>query len=208
MSPEYGATCGFFPVDDETLKYLRLTGRDEGHVALVEAYCRENALWHDPAHEPEYSQVVELDLADVEPSLAGPRRPQDRVPLREAKQAFVASLETFGVDYGNGQDAAVAESFPASDPPASVEPGSGRPGPGESIPAAGGAVTPHGPVAVAIDGQDFDLEHGSVVIAAITSCTNTSNPAGDDRGRPPREERGRTRHAPEAMGEVEPRSGL
>ena len=176
MSPEYGATCGFFPVDDETLKYLRLTGREEGHVALVEAYCRENALWHDPAHEPEYSQVVELDLADVEPSLAGPRRPQDRVPLREAKQAFVASLETFGVDYGNGQDAAVAESFPASDPPASVEPGSGRPGPGESIPAAGGAVTPHSPVAVAIDGQDFDLEHGSVVIAAITSCTNTSNP--------------------------------
>ncbi len=176
MSPEYGATCGFFPVDDETLKYLRLTGRDEEHVARVEAYCRENALWHDPAEEPEYSQVVELDLADVEPSLAGPRRPQDRVPLREAKQAFLASLETFGVDYGNGQDAAVAESFPASDPPASVEPGSGRPGPGESIPAAGGAVAPHGPVAVAMDGQDFDLEHGSVVIAAITSCTNTSNP--------------------------------
>jgi aconitate hydratase len=176
MSPEYGATCGFFPVDDETLKYLRLTGRDEEHVALVEAYCRENALWHDPAQEPEYSQVVELDLADVEPSLAGPRRPQDRVPLREAKQAFVASLETFGVDYGNGQDAAVAESFPASDPPASVEPGSERPGPGHGIPAAGGAVASHSPVRVAMDSHDFDLEHGSVVIAAITSCTNTSNP--------------------------------
>src|SRR5439155_17866493 len=96
MSPEYGATCGFFPVDDETLKYLRLTGRDEDRVALVEAYCKENALWHDPDYEPEYSQVVELDLSTVEPSLAGPRRPQDRVPLREAKQSFVDALESFG----------------------------------------------------------------------------------------------------------------
>src|SRR5207247_4384457 len=85
MSPEYGATCGFFPVDDETLTYLRLTGRNEEQLALVEAYCKENALWHDPDHEPDYSQVVELDLSTVEPSLAGPRRPQDRVPLRAAK---------------------------------------------------------------------------------------------------------------------------
>src|SRR5438093_9741437 len=103
MSPEYGATCGFFPVDDETLKYLRLTGRDEAHVALVESYCKENAFWHDPALEPQYSQVVELDLGDVEPSLAGPRRPQDRVPLREAKESFFESLETFGVDYGHSR---------------------------------------------------------------------------------------------------------
>src|SRR6266542_4113181 len=88
MSPEYGATCGFFPVDDETLKYLRLTGRDEERLTLVEAYCKENALWHEAEREPEYSQVVELDLSEVEPSLAGPRRPQDRVPLREAKQSF------------------------------------------------------------------------------------------------------------------------
>src|SRR5216683_6251665 len=104
MSPEYGATCGFFPVDDETLKYLRLTGRDEARVALVEAYCKENALWHDPEYEPEYTQVVELDLSTVEPSLAGPRRPQDRVPLREAKHSFVDALESFGVDYGNEHD--------------------------------------------------------------------------------------------------------
>ena len=122
MSPEYGATCGFFPVDDETLKYLRLTGRARSGVALVEAYCKENALWHEPEHEPEYSQVVELDLSTVEPSLAGPRRPQDRVPLRVAKQSFVEALESFGVDYGNSRDEAVAESFPASDPPAMVEP--------------------------------------------------------------------------------------
>jgi aconitate hydratase A / 2-methylisocitrate dehydratase len=176
MSPEYGATCGFFPVDDETLKYLRLTGRREEQVALVEAYCKENALWHDPTHEPEYSQVVELDLADVEPSLAGPRRPQDRVPLREAKQAFVDSLETFGVDYGNGQDVAVAGSFPASDPAASSEPGSDRPSPEQRIPAEGGAITTRMSVPVAMDDHDFELEHGAVVIAAITSCTNTSNP--------------------------------
>ncbi len=173
MSPEYGATCGFFPVDDETLKYLRLTGRDEAHVELVENYCKENSLWHDPSHEPEYSQVVELDLADVEPSLAGPRRPQDRVPLREAKRSFIEALDTFGVDYGNARDEAVAESFPASDPPARVEP------------HGGASVETDGSVAVAVrrrsvptelDGEEFELEHGSVVIAAITSCTNTSNP--------------------------------
>jgi aconitate hydratase len=173
MSPEYGATCGFFPVDDETLKYLRLTGRDDAHVALVESYCKENALWHEPEHEPEYSQVVELNLSDVEPSLAGPRRPQDRVPLREAKDSFLHSLESFGVDYGNARDEAVAESFPASDPPSTVEVG------------AGPQVEMEGGVAVAVrrqavvaelDGEQFELEHGSVVIAAITSCTNTSNP--------------------------------
>src|SRR5919106_1543154 len=89
MSPEYGATCGFFPVDEQTLDYLRLTGRPEERIALVEAYCKENLLWHDPEEEPTYSQVVELDLADVEPSLAGPRRPKDRVPLSEAKRSFL-----------------------------------------------------------------------------------------------------------------------
>jgi aconitate hydratase len=177
MSPEYGATCGFFPVDDETLKYLRLTGRDEERVALVEAYCKENALWHDPEEEPEYSRVVELDLADVEPSLAGPRRPQDRVPLREAKQSFADSLQTFGVDYGNGHDEAVAESFPASDPPSSVEPGHDGPYPEPRVPAEGVAVAVRAAsVPVALEGQEFELAHGSVVIAAITSCTNTSNP--------------------------------
>ena len=177
MSPEYGATCGFFPVDDETLKYLRLTGRDEERLALVEAYCKENALWHDPDHSPEYSQVVELDLSTVEPSLAGPRRPQDRVPLRDAKRLFLDSLESFGVDYGNGHDEAVAESFPASDPPSTIEPGHGELAPGVRVAAGAVAVAPR-PVstAVPVEGEEFSLEHGSVVIAAITSCTNTSNP--------------------------------
>jgi aconitate hydratase len=177
MSPEYGATCGFFPVDDETLKYLRLTGRDEERLALVEAYCKENALWHDPDHSPDYSQVVELDLSTVEPSLAGPRRPQDRVPLRNAKRLFLDSLQTFGVDYGNGHDEAVAESFPASDPPSTIEPGHGELPPGVQVDGGGVAVAQR-PVstAVEVEGEEFKLEHGSVVIAAITSCTNTSNP--------------------------------
>jgi aconitate hydratase len=178
MSPEYGATCGFFPVDAETLRYLRLTGRPAERIALVEAYCKENALWHEPDEAPTYSQVVELDLSSVEPSLAGPRRPQDRVPLREAKQAFVDSLPTFGADYGNSHDEAVAETFPASDPLASA-------GPGHEAEQAGAAVST-GPrivlaeraaVEVAVDGETFELDHGAVVIAAITSCTNTSNPA-------------------------------
>src|SRR5579859_1004662 len=118
MSPEYGATCGFFPVDEVTLEYMRLTGRPDWRVALVEAYCKENMLWHDPHEHPEYSQVVELDLDDVEPSLAGPRRPQDRVPLANAKTAFIESLGSFDADYDNGTyDKEMADSFPASDPP-------------------------------------------------------------------------------------------
>jgi aconitate hydratase len=177
MSPEYGATCGFFPVDDETLKYLRLTGRDPERLALVEAYCKENALWHDPEREPEYSEVVELDLSSVEPSLAGPRRPQDRVPLREAKRSFVESLGTFGVDYGNEHDEAVSESFPASDPPATVEPGHGILSRLAQVEVGSVALAERAESEpVTLDGDEFQLDHGSVVIAAITSCTNTSNP--------------------------------
>src|SRR5436309_9595932 len=117
MSPEYGATCGFFPVDDETLRYLRMTGRPEQRIALVEAYCKENMLWHDPEEEPTYTRVVELDLSSVEPSLAGPRRPQDRVPLARAKESFIEALGTFGVAYPNSSyDKEVADTFPASDP--------------------------------------------------------------------------------------------
>ena len=173
MSPEYGATCGYFPVEDETLRYLRMTGRDERRVALVEAYCKENMLWHDPDDEPTYSQVVELDLATVEPSLAGPRRPQDRVPLAKAKSAFIGSLGSFGVEYSNGTyDKEVADSFPASDPPTGD---SGH----EPEPAAVATATApgHHRVRVAMEGEEFELDHGSVVIAAITSCTNTSNPS-------------------------------
>jgi aconitate hydratase len=177
MSPEYGATCGFFPVDEETLAYLRLTGRAAEHVELVETYCRENLLWHDPADgEPTYSEIVELDLATVEPSLAGPRRPQDRVPLRDAKESFLAALPSFGVDYGDAADAAAAESFPASDPVAAAAPGH-EPvdAPEASVEVATLAERP-APVRVEVNGVEYDLSHGSVVIAAITSCTNTSNP--------------------------------
>ncbi|HEV7640007.1 MAG TPA: aconitase family protein, partial [Gaiellaceae bacterium] len=123
MSPEYGATCGFFPVDEITLEYLRLTGRSAERIALIEAYCKENMLWHDPSDHATYSQVVELDLGDVEPSLAGPRRPQDRVPLARAKSAFIESLGSFGVDYPNGShDEALVETFPASDPTTEQQP--------------------------------------------------------------------------------------
>jgi aconitate hydratase len=178
MSPEYGATCGFFPVDAETLTYLRLTGRSEERLALVEAYCKENGLWHDPDEEPTYSQVVELDLASVEPSLAGPRRPQDRVPLREAKSSFLAALETFGVDYGNAHDEAVAETFPASDPTTAQQPGEEVSAAESRVQVAATAATvePAG-VRCEIGGETVELDHGAVVIAAITSCTNTSNPA-------------------------------
>jgi aconitate hydratase len=178
MSPEYGATCGFFPVDEETLRYLRLTGRPAERVALVEAYCREQGLFHDPDETPTYSQVVELDLASVEPSLAGPRRPQDRIPLDAAKRSFAEALPTFGVDYGNAQDAGVAETFPASDPPAAMEPGATVPEGEGAVPVTDVAVADRSSgVPCELDGATFTLDHGSVVIAAITSCTNTSNPA-------------------------------
>jgi len=175
MSPEYGATCGFFPVDEITLEYLRLTGRSAERVALVEAYCKENMLWHDPADHATYSQVVELDLGDVEPSLAGPRRPQDRVPLARAKTAFLETLGSFGVDYTNGShDRAVADTFPASDPTTEQQPG-GEPEPeADLLPVA--VAEPPGHKRVLVEGADYELDHGSVVIAAITSCTNTSNP--------------------------------
>jgi aconitate hydratase len=174
MSPEYGATCGFFPVDEETLRYLRMTGRDEHRLALVEAYCKENMLWHEPGEEPTYSEVVELDLSSVEPSLAGPRRPQDRVPLATAKEAFVEALGTFGVDYANNTyDKEVADSFPASDVPT----GDGTHEPEEAAGAVAAATPESAAVRVELDGEAFELDHGSVVIAAITSCTNTSNPS-------------------------------
>src|SRR3954453_12219545 len=175
MSPEYGATCGFFPVDDVTLKYLRLTGRAEERIALVKAYCKENLLWHEPSEHPTYSQVVELDLGDVEPSIAGPRRPQDRVPLAQAKQSFIDALDTFGVDYTNGSaDKAVADTFPASDPTTEQQPG-GEPEPEPDRAPAHVATVDR--KRVQVRGEDYALEHGSVVIAAITSCTNTSNPS-------------------------------
>jgi aconitate hydratase len=179
MSPEYGSTCAIFPIDGETVRYLRLTGRDEAQVALVEAYAKEQGLWHDPAAEPDYSERLELDLSTVEPSLAGPKRPQDRVPLRGSKEIFRATLNDYVSDGGEvtGQDEAVAESFPASDSPAyHGENGSGAPRPVPTA-AAGAHGRPSNPIRVTgDDGNEFELDHGAVVIAAITSCTNTSNP--------------------------------
>ena len=174
MSPEYGATCGYFPVDELTLDYLRLTGRADDHVELVEAYCRENLLWHEPHEHPEYSQVVELDLDEVEPSIAGPRRPQDRVPLSRAKVAFRESLASFGVELDETE--AVEETFPASDPTTEQAP-AGHPLASREDGAVAVAARPRTrTVGLTIDDEDCELCDGAVVIAAITSCTNTSNP--------------------------------
>ena len=146
-------------------------------VELVEAYCRGQGLFHEPDHTPEYTQVVELDLGDVEPSLAGPRRPQDRVPLTQAKASFLESLSTFGVPYRNGsEDKAIADSFPASDPPDFTEPGHAPFPDDDPEPVAAASPEPRA-VPVSMGDSEFELEHGSVVIAAITSCTNTSNPS-------------------------------
>src|SRR5207237_6598935 len=153
---------------------LRMTGRDEHRLALVEAYCKENMLWHDPGEEPTYSEIVELDLSSVEPSLAGPRRPQDRVPLARSKESFIEALGTFGVDYANDTyDKEVADSFPASDPPS----GDGTHEPEEAVGAIATATPASAAVRVELDGEEFELDHGSVVLPALTSCTNTSNPS-------------------------------
>ena len=184
MSPEFGSTCAIFPIDSETLRYLELTGRSHEQIALVEAYAREQGLWHDErAAEPVFSDTLDLDLGAVEPSLAGPKRPQDRVPLARARDSFRASLSGYVQSY-DWRDEVSAESFPSSDPPAS---GNDRPKPNDGGPSYAGepavletvpSVTQAGPVAVKLaDGTDIELNHGDVVIAAITSCTNTSNPS-------------------------------
>ncbi|MFF3257557.1 aconitate hydratase AcnA [Streptomyces sp. NPDC002932] len=155
MSPEFGSTAAIFPIDDETLKYLRLTGRDAQQVALVEAYAKEQGLWLDPAAEPDFSEKLELDLSTVVPSIAGPKRPQDRIVLANAKAQFAQDVR----NYVSDDEEAGKESFPASDSPA----------------AANGV--PSNPVTVtAPDGTTYELDHGAVTVAAITSCTNTSNP--------------------------------
>ncbi|HWH93733.1 MAG TPA: aconitate hydratase [Baekduia sp.] len=189
MSPEFGSTCAIFPIDAETLRYLAFSGRPKELIDLVEAYAKTQGLWHDEhAEEPTYTDIVELDLSTVEPSLAGPKRPQDRIPLSGAKNGFRASLaELLGDDaqeVAHGHDEAIAETFPASDPPANGAPGhEADPHDASAAPApaiaAGAVIAERSASAVhtTLDGQEFDLDHGHVVIAAITSCTNTSNPS-------------------------------
>jgi aconitate hydratase len=184
MSPEFGSTCAIFPIDAETLTYLELSGRPPEQIALVEAYAKEQGLWHDESSEqPTFSDQIELDLSTVEPSLAGPKRPQDRVALSESQMVFQQALLDYipsDGDQADAQDEAVAESYPASDPPAN-EPGH-APALGVSqpqLPEGGTTTLPHNGTAVkvSVDGETFELDHGHVVIAAITSCTNTSNPS-------------------------------
>jgi aconitate hydratase len=165
MSPEFGSTCGIFPVDDVTLDYYRLTGRSEEQVALIEAYSKAQGLWFDPTApgytEPVFSEYLELDLSTVVPSIAGPKRPQDRIELSQAQAAFRRDLPDFAPDVAQAAagDESESESFPASDSPAQDPPG---------------AVA----VPVSVPGKgEFTLSHGDVAIASITSCTNTSNPS-------------------------------
>jgi len=188
MSPEFGSTCAIFPIDAETLRYMAFTGRAQEQIALVEAYARAQGLWHDEdSEEPTYSETLELDLSEVVPSIAGPKRPQDRIALTDAQQAFREALNGYLPD-NDDEDEAVAETFPASDPTASQAPSNGD---GARVPhavpagvvarAEAGLAAPErgrGEVPVTLaDGTETTLDHGRVVIAAITSCTNTSNPS-------------------------------
>ncbi|WP_158842096.1 aconitate hydratase [Saccharothrix deserti] len=182
MSPEFGSTCAIFPIDGETIDYLKLTGRSAEQLALVEAYAKEQGLWHDPAVEPVYSETLELDLSTIVPSIAGPKRPQDRIELTNAKEAFRQALGAY-VSHTEPTstspvDEASDESFPASDAPAYGHPenGDGKPRVFASA-AEGSEGRPSNPVKVTLDGAEFELDHGAVAIAAITSCTNTSNPS-------------------------------
>ncbi|MGI8458855.1 MAG: aconitate hydratase [Propionibacteriaceae bacterium] len=176
MSPEYGSTIAVFPIDAKTIDYLRLTGRDETQIALVEAYAKEQGLWHTDDHEPVYSEYLELDLGEVVPSIAGPKRPQDRVVLAHAKEGFREALRDYVDEESDGYDEAVEESFPASDTPSSG---------GTDRAAAPHAYGEHGSdigrpskkTTITLDGQEVEIDHGAVTIAAITSCTNTSNPS-------------------------------
>ncbi len=185
MSPEFGSTAAMFPIDEETTKYLRLTGRPEEQVALVEAYARAQGLWHDADKEPVFSEYLELDLSTVVPSIAGPKRPQDRIELSDAKGMFRKAVYDY-VTNGNAApetnvDEAVEESFPASDPAAIsfVDEDADKELVGALYSAANGAAgRPSKPTKVeTAEYGTFTLDHGAVVIAAITSCTNTSNPS-------------------------------
>ncbi|GAA2286080.1 aconitate hydratase AcnA [Glycomyces scopariae] len=154
MAPEFGSTCGIFPIDERTVDYLRLTGRTDEQIALVEAYAKAQGMWHDPSQEAEYSEYLELDLSTVVPSIAGPKRPQDRIQLDDAGRQWRRDVAGYVADEPG------IESFPGSDAPAQSPNGN----------------RPHNPQTVKSEAGEFELDHGAVVIAAITSCTNTSNP--------------------------------
>ncbi|TKV60711.1 aconitate hydratase [Nakamurella flava] len=187
MSPEFGSTAAIFPIDDETIDYLKLTGRPAQQVALVEAYAKAQGLWHDPSTEPVFSEYLELDLSTVVPSIAGPKRPQDRIELTDAKGSFRKAVHDYVVN-GNAApetklDEGVEETFPASDP-VSTMPSHAEEDADERVVAAlqsaatGASGRPSKPTKVSSSELgEFELDHGAVVIAAITSCTNTSNPS-------------------------------
>lgn len=177
MSPEFGSTAAMFPIDDVTLDYLRLTGRSADQVALVEAYAKLQSLWHDPSTEPVFSEYLELDLATVVPSIAGPRRPQDRIELTEAKSAFETALADYTSHDHSKVDAAVEGTFPASDPIGLTPQDEDSAQELSHRHRSHSPVTASDPIDVTVDGTEFTLDHGAVTIAAITSCTNTSNPS-------------------------------
>ena len=174
MSPEFGSTAAMFPIDEETLNYLRLTGRSDEQIALVEAYSKAQKLWHDPKHEPVFSEYLELDLSTVVPSIAGPKRPQDRILLSAAKDSFEHDVLNYTAVAKDVVDVAGAESFPASDPAAlTAEDEHHEMYEAVQSPAAVSKPTK----VVTADGKKYTINHGAVALAAITSCTNTSNPS-------------------------------
>ncbi len=174
MSPEFGSTAAIFPIDDETIRYLKLTGRPAKQLVLVEAYTKEQGLWHDPSRETTYSEYLELDLSTVVPSIAGPKRPQDRIALTESKQSFRGTI----LDYVSAPvSEKESESFPASDAPGS-DVGKAQPSGQAPVDSPASDDRPHKCVPLTMnDGTKTELDHGAVVIASITSCTNTSNPS-------------------------------
>ena len=211
MSPEYGATCGFFPVDELTLDYLRLTGRSAERIALVEAYCKENMLWHDPSDEPTYSQVRRARPLDRR-AARSPARVARRTASRSthAKTAFLDSLGTFGIGETALTNGSSRQGRRGHLPGERPDQGAGA----RSEPRAGAGLgpgrrrRPRTTIASPSTGTDYELEHGSVVIAAITSCTNTSNPqvmVGAGLLAKKAVERGLQQ---QAVGEDEPRAGL